>query len=481
MPTSPRERVRDACPGVLTTHPAADGALARLRLPGGRLTAAAAKTLAGCAREFADGHLELTSRANVQLRGLADGTAEELAARVSAVGLLPSTTHERVRNIVGSPLSGRGEAGCRDIAPVVAELDRRLCADPALAALPGRLLFAVDDGSGDLAGLPADLALRALPSGEMLLAVAGATRALRLPVHVAVPALLAAARAFIEARAAAGTAATAWRIAELPGGPGGQDGLLAAAATEAGVVGIVQAAGIAQAAGSATVRAGAWPGPHPQRDGRRALTVLVPLGRLSADQLDLLTAAAAAGGGDGAGGAGDAEDGVLVVTPWRSVVLRDLDPAEATRWSGAAADAGLVVDPASSWVGVTSCAGRPGCARALADVRRDAAVSVRIRADDPSAPTHPAGRPRALPPVPVGPALAPVHWSGCERRCGQPGGRVVEVVATGSGYRIRRTGLGAAAVASVGADGGEATVVSSSPVDGHRDLAAAVRSARRLA
>jgi precorrin-3B synthase len=68
---------------------------------------------------------------------------------------------------------------------------------------------------------------------------------------------------------------------------------------------------------------------------------------------------------------------------------------------------------------VTACAGRPGCAKSLADVRSDATSAVANR-------TLPADGARQ-------------HWAGCERRCGRPPGDVVDVVATGSlfdPYRI---------------------------------------------
>jgi precorrin-3B synthase len=65
---------------------------------------------------------------------------------------------------------------------------------------------------------------------------------------------------------------------------------------------------------------------------------------------------------------------------------------------------------------VTACAGRPGCAKSLADVRSDVVRAV-------TAGTLPAGGARQ-------------HWVGCERRCGHPAGEVVDVVATGEGYRV---------------------------------------------
>ena len=75
---------------------------------------------------------------------------------------------------------------------------------------------------------------------------------------------------------------------------------------------------------------------------------------------------------------------------------------------------GMVDDLA--FVGVTACTGRPGCAKALADVRVDALAMIASGAR--------VGR--------------PVHWSGCARRCGRPRGEVVDVVATEDGYTVRR-------------------------------------------
>ncbi|OLT10480.1 hypothetical protein BJF79_25975 [Actinomadura sp. CNU-125] len=79
---------------------------------------------------------------------------------------------------------------------------------------------------------------------------------------------------------------------------------------------------------------------------------------------------------------------------------------------------GLVT--AADWAGVTACAGRPGCAKSLTDVRADAAAAVRASAS-------PRGGADGL----------PVHWAGCERRCGHPPDRHVAVVATPRGYEVR--------------------------------------------
>ena len=145
----------DACPGVLRLHPAADGPLARVRLPGGRVGAQGLRGLASAA-EVGNGIVELTARAGVQLRGIRD--LEECAWLLGSAGLLPSATHERVRNIIASPVAGRHPDSRAETDSLVAELDRQLCADPVLEGLSGRFLFAVDDGAG-LVGHSADVTL----------------------------------------------------------------------------------------------------------------------------------------------------------------------------------------------------------------------------------------------------------------------------------------------------------------------------------
>src|SRR4051794_27954218 len=96
----------DACPGSLVLHVAEDGRLARVRVPGGRLRAEQVVALARAA-ELGNELVDLTSRANVQVRGLPEGAARELTALLLGAGLLPSAAHDRARNVIASPLAGR--------------------------------------------------------------------------------------------------------------------------------------------------------------------------------------------------------------------------------------------------------------------------------------------------------------------------------------------------------------------------------------
>ncbi|WP_033218237.1 precorrin-3B synthase [Streptomyces virginiae] len=387
-----RER-GDACPGALRLHAADDGFLARVRVPAGLLTVEQASALALAADRFGDGHLELTSRGNVQLRGLADGCGAGLAELLDRAGLLPAPSHERVRNIVATPLSGLDGPDRPDASAWAVEFDRLLCAAPWAAALSGRFLFAFDDGRGDVAALAPDVTVLGRSRGRALVRLGRSDDAVELAGQDAPRAALLAARYFLDAAAEAGT--QAWRVAELPAEH---------ALDEVEFVRRLDAAGITAETARSVDRPYAPP-PRPSRTGghdRATLCVLPPLGRIDSAQWRVLVEVA------------DEGSGRLRVTPWRSVVL----PSAGERAAARIEAVGLVLTPDSPWENVTACTGRPGCAKSLADVRADArAVADRAR----------------------GPL--PVHWSGCERRCGHPRGTAwVDLVATGSGYRLAAPG-----------------------------------------
>jgi len=360
-------------------HQAADGALARVRLPGGMIAAAQLEALAEAAERFGAGTLELTGRANVQIRGITDPSA--VTDAVAEAGLLPSATHERIRNIVASPLSGR--VGDRtDIRPWVHELDAAIQADEELAGLPGRFLFSIDDGTADVSGLAADAGVHVLPadgqelgdsgtdSRSVALFLAGRDTGIRLEPNQSVSTLVDVARRFVAHRG------NAWRIAELAD----SDVLL----------------GDAQRAAAA---GGRFPPVRPPvgwieqtSDGsgqaRVALGAVVPLGVLTARQARFVAAI----------------DAPVVITPWRSLVVCDLDEPVAETSLRVLAPLGLVFDETSPWLEVTACVGSPGCSRSRADVRSEARRVVES-----------------------GAVAGAVHYVGCERGCGKPVGAQVMV------------------------------------------------------
>lgn len=383
VPAGPARARPDACPGALTTHRADDGELARVRLPGGAIDADQLRELARAADDLGDGHLHLTSRGNVQLRGLNSGT--ELAARLAAAGLLPSADHERVRNILASPWSGLsgGVADVRELAPA---LDRALCARPELAELPGRFMFGFDDGRGDIVDDRIDVCWRATSSDAGTLVLAGMDSGVVLTRQRAVDALIAAAETFLLVRG------SSWQVRELD------------ASQRAAVVD-----GVRHMALSAT---------SPEPSGQLDRPPLCGVVRLSGDRavvavgalFGVLTSAQVRLIADLVPSA--------VLTPWRTVLLPGLTAARAEDAERVLVEAGLLLDPDAEGLRISACIGRPGCAKSLADVRRDAMRAMSELAASPGA-----GAVRA-------------HFSGCARRCGRPRDGAADVLADGTGYVV---------------------------------------------
>ncbi len=319
----------DACPGIVTLHPARDGHVARIRLPGGYVTRRQWAALAALAGDLGDGCLDLTARGNLQLRGLPLSAAAELASRAARAGLLPSGAHDRARNITASPLAGLG--GHPPLRRIVRALDAALIDDPALTALPGRFLCATDDGTGGALLAESDIGLRrAGRHVEMI--IAGRSVGLRLPVSAAIPAVLTAARVAV----ACGVGSLVTRIRDLA------DGGSAVAASIGGSLGPrLPADGTRLPLGAGVV------------PGSEVLVVAAPLGRLASPQLGLTGSLLRAG------------DVIRLAAAGRLVIPLAGRPRAALADLAAA---GLLTSDDDELAGVTACSGI-ACSKAVADVR----------------------------------------------------------------------------------------------------------------
>ncbi|WP_344785159.1 precorrin-3B synthase [Gordonia caeni] len=370
-------RPTDRCPGVFATHEAADGRLARLRLPGGVLTPARLEALALAAEELGDGYIELTGRANVQVRGIAADDVETFADRMIAAGLAGSRSHDRVRNIVVSPLTGR-LGGTSELWTVADRLGDVLRASDRAQELSGRFWFGLDDGRGDVLARTPDVV--GLWSGDdrAELVIADHRTGRTISFDDLADTLLDVALAFLDLRT------DEWRIADLPA-----DRHRELHRRFAGIGAPGKAAPPADAPVGPRV---GWFG---QDDGRVLLGAVTPLHRLSARQAQFAAAVGAP----------------LIVTPDRELLIADLTEGVAETVVRVLAPLGLIFDAGSAWTRASACTGAPGCANARTDVRRLLSEHV-DRGGDLD------GR---------------EHWVACERGCGSPPDALVRVLGAAPG------------------------------------------------
>jgi precorrin-3B synthase len=176
-----------ACPGLLRIVAARDGGICRIKLPGGELSAAQARAVAQASARYAAGVIELTNRANLQLRGVKRGAEAALIAALLDAGLGPTpvpvtgaqsaadtmmaenamdknvanaltgstagatraptaASADDVRNVMISPAAGRDPFALCDTRPLCAELLTLLQSEARFAALSPKFALLLDGG-----------------------------------------------------------------------------------------------------------------------------------------------------------------------------------------------------------------------------------------------------------------------------------------------------------------------------------------------
>ncbi len=390
------------CPGILHAVPAKDGLLMRIRIPGGLLAAHQLSTIAALAGECADGAIEITSRANLQLRAIQDQDIARMADSIAAAGLLPSPQHDRVRNIATSPLAGLDIDENIDTRPLIRELDRRLTADTVFADLHPKFNFAIYGGSKRYSHESDDLSLEASDGSSdpvLRLSIGGIASGVAVTKYAAVDCMLAAAKVCIALANDAGVPVRGRQVIEVPG----------AIARIAEAISHISRPCPAAAQTPSFVEA--IPGIYPaMQSGHVNVIPSVPLGRLSAKQAHFLADAATQWEGD------------LRLAPWRGIVLGSVPKDAADAIARKLNSLGLSCDGLDGCSGIAVCAGRTGCDASLSDVRGDAALLAQRLAGHANPPGW------------------TVNLSGCQKQCGRRHGATAELIAEDSGYTLRIKG-----------------------------------------
>jgi precorrin-3B synthase len=156
--------VKGWCPGVLAPMPSGDGLLVRVKPWCGAFTVAQAAGLADIAASVGNGHIDLTRRANLQIRGLQECSLGELRDALDRLDLLDAdAATEAARNVMVGPLANE------EVRALADELTRAIVSDRRLASLSPKFGWLVDgDSPLSIVGARADVALFVTAEGVAL-------------------------------------------------------------------------------------------------------------------------------------------------------------------------------------------------------------------------------------------------------------------------------------------------------------------------
>jgi precorrin-3B synthase len=379
-----------------------DGLIVRAKPRAGCLRVDTLIALADASLRCGNGQLELTRRANLQLRGVRRETLAELLHVLAVHGLLDENAEaEAVRNILVNPLAGCDPTEILDARPLALDVERLLGADCSLLSLPAKFAFVIDGGGTQpLDAERADVRLRAITVGAMaqiavgISRLGGTTWLGRTDPGTAPAAAIGAARAFRDAQPYGGRV----RLRNLT-----ESGVEAVRAAVSRLVDPIET--------PPSLRPRMPPvGLLKEKSQVFAVGVGVPFGRVDSNTLRALAEVVTA--------AGAAE---LRLSPWRIVFVPIWRGISAEAVLSGAAALGFIVDGTDALLKVSACPGSPACRSTVADTRRDARVLAAAIAAVPD--------------------IRSVHVSGCTKGCARSEPADLMLVARDNDYGIIRNGI----------------------------------------
>jgi ferredoxin-nitrite reductase len=166
--------------GLFYLTPNKEAFMARLRIPGGVVRTFQLREIANVAKDLTTGYVQITTRANFQIRLIQPKDAPEVLRRIQSVGLhTRGTGADNIRNLTANPTAGIDPAEIIDTLPFCHEMGQIIINDRYFYDLPRKFNIAYDGGG--LIGTVEDtndIGAKAVKVGDEIffrIAVGGAT------------------------------------------------------------------------------------------------------------------------------------------------------------------------------------------------------------------------------------------------------------------------------------------------------------------
>src|SRR5215472_5638630 len=133
--------------GLFYLTPNKEAFMARLRIPGGLLKTYQLRELAAVAKELTTGYVQITTRANLQIRLIEPRNAPEVLRRIQTVGLhTRGAGADNTRNLTANPTAGIDPHELIDVTPLCQQLAQIIINDRSFYDLPRKFNIAFDGG-----------------------------------------------------------------------------------------------------------------------------------------------------------------------------------------------------------------------------------------------------------------------------------------------------------------------------------------------
>ena len=392
--------------GLFFVTPAQESIMLRCRIAGGSLKTHQFRGLSEIAADWGPGHLDLTTRANVQVRELMPVNCAKVLMKLADLGLTSQGSGaDNIRNVTATPTSGFDPEELLDVMPYANSIHHYILKNRDLYGLPRKFNISYDSGGAvSVCADTNDIGFYAVKVGEndkgvvpgvyfrmQLCGITGHKQfatdsGVLLTPEETIPVCGALIRTFIEngdrtnrKKARLKYLVDAWGIPKT------------LAETQKKLAFPLRYFPLEGCEPSQPKAKHGHLGIHPQTDGKNYLGVLIPVGRMSCEQVQHICDIADHYG-----------RGEIRLTVWQNLIIPGIPDDKLEAATAAVIAAGFDYRPSTLTGGLIACTGSKGCKYAAADTKGNAIhlgdfLKSRIELDTP----------------------VNIHLTGCQHSCAQ--------------------------------------------------------------